>query len=112
MSLVTITEAAQLVGKSTHTLYRDIKKGKLSRDANGKFDTSELIRVYGELKPTATSCHSNATANNSNTQQNDMTVIALLQQQIARLETDMKALKTESLEREHQAIERERRLLA
>lgn len=53
MALVSITEAAKLVGKSKRTIYNDLRKGKLSASqdcTDGKtVDTSELIRVYGEL---------------------------------------------------------------
>ena len=48
MALVSISEAARLVGKSRRTLQRDIVAGKLSKCDNGqKLDTSELLRVYG-----------------------------------------------------------------
>jgi hypothetical protein len=42
MSLVTITEAAELVDKSTQTLYRHIRSGKLSRGSDGLIQTAEL----------------------------------------------------------------------
>jgi hypothetical protein len=106
MSLVSILEAAKLVEKSTHTLYRHIKSGKLSRESNGMIQATELIRVYGQLK------QDNATANSSNLQQNDISIINILQQNIARLERDLQELKAESLERERQGIEREKRLMA
>ena len=51
MSIVTINEAANLVGKSIKTIYRHIESGKLSCviDDNGHkvVDISELVRVYG-----------------------------------------------------------------
>lgn len=51
MSIVTINEAANLVGKSIKTIYRHIENGKLSCviDDNGHkvVDISELVRVYG-----------------------------------------------------------------
>lgn len=53
MSKVTLTEAAKLAGISRTTLYKDIKKGKVSKgedkDGNPCIDTAELLRVYGEL---------------------------------------------------------------
>ena len=49
MAYVTIEEAARLTGKSTQTLYRHVKKGKVSRSHDG-FETSELMRVYGALR--------------------------------------------------------------
>lgn len=53
MTKLTITEAALLVKKSRKTLYRHIEQGKVSASQNDTgekvIDTSELIRVYGEL---------------------------------------------------------------
>lgn len=47
--LHTKAEAARLVGVSRATLYAHIKEGRISV-TNGKIDTSELLRVYGQLK--------------------------------------------------------------
>ena len=51
MSIVTINEAANLVGKSIKTIYRHIESGRLSCviDDNGRkvVDMAELGRVYG-----------------------------------------------------------------
>jgi hypothetical protein len=53
MATVSISEAARLTGKSTKTLYRLASQGRLSLslDEKGskKVDTSELVRVFGEL---------------------------------------------------------------
>ena len=49
MAYVTIEEAARLTGKSTQSLYRHVKQGKVSKHHDG-FDTSELMRVYGALR--------------------------------------------------------------
>lgn len=50
MAIVSVSEAARLVGKNRRTIQRDIAAGKLSKCDNGKnLDTSELIRVYGSL---------------------------------------------------------------
>jgi predicted DNA-binding transcriptional regulator YafY len=53
----TIQEAQKLTGKSRRTLYRDMAEGRLSWGSEGensrRLETSELIRVYGELKPLA-----------------------------------------------------------
>lgn len=49
---VSITKASKLVGVARQTINRHIREGKLSASSrNGKrvIDTSELIRVYGEL---------------------------------------------------------------
>ncbi len=50
MAIVTFKQAGLLSGKGTATIYRHIKSGKLSKTGSG-VDTSELVRVYGELKP-------------------------------------------------------------
>lgn len=61
----TINEAAKLVGRDRKTLYRAIKEGRLTAtvDATGQkqVDTSELIRVFGELKPISDRADSRAT---------------------------------------------------
>jgi len=111
MALVTVIEAAPLIGKSTQTLYRHIKAGKVSKNSDGKLDTSELIRVYGELiKP-----------DTSRTNQKDQPMLLVdsegdsakwFKSQIEKLQGDIKQLKAESIERESQAIARENRLMA
>jgi len=53
MSIVSISEAAELTGKTRRTIQRHVASGKLSRSiaSGGRVgvDTSELIRVYGQL---------------------------------------------------------------
>ncbi|WP_256588075.1 entry exclusion protein 1 [Pseudomonas sp. FFUP_PS_473] len=57
MAWHTIQETQKLTGKSRRTLYRDMAAGRLSWEPEGdsgrRLETSELIRVYGELKPLA-----------------------------------------------------------
>jgi len=59
MAKVNLSQAAKLTGKNRTTIWRHINSGKLSaeRDRDGLpfVDTSELIRVYGELELIATS---------------------------------------------------------
>ncbi len=50
MAFVSVGESAVLTDLSQSTIYRDIKKGKLSRHSNGKIDIAELIRCYGESR--------------------------------------------------------------
>jgi hypothetical protein len=54
MALVSITEAARLVRKNRSTIYRDIEKGRISKnvseDGDTQIDTSELLRAYGRLQ--------------------------------------------------------------
>jgi len=53
MPIVSISEAAELTGKTRRTIQRHVASGKLSRSvADGGrvgVDTSELMRVYGQL---------------------------------------------------------------
>ena len=56
MALVSISEAARLAGKSRKTIHTYVTLGKVTKvtDAQGrpKIDTSELIRVFGEISVT------------------------------------------------------------
>ncbi|MDI2113925.1 hypothetical protein [Commensalibacter nepenthis] len=53
MSIVSITQASKLTGKSVRTIQRHLSNGKLSfvmtQNDNKGIDTSELIRVYGHI---------------------------------------------------------------
>ncbi|MDO9270196.1 MAG: hypothetical protein Q7T96_13905 [Methylobacter sp.] len=49
MSLISISEASELTGKSIPTIYRHIKDGELLQTDN-KIDTTELIRLFGASK--------------------------------------------------------------
>lgn len=44
-----ITEAATLYGIARTTIYKKIKDGKLSVDAEKKIDLSEMMRVFGAI---------------------------------------------------------------
>lgn len=58
MALLSISAAARQWGKSRQTLYGDNKAGRLSfsKDTNGSpvVDSSEMLRLYGEPKPSKT----------------------------------------------------------
>jgi len=96
MSFVSVSEAGLLVGKSNPTIYRHIKEGKLSRSSNGKIDTTELIRVYGELRDIGVNKSQNETSILPTETKNEK----WLKSQIESLQTDIKELKKESLDRE------------
>ncbi|CAI3960557.1 hypothetical protein [Commensalibacter communis] len=52
MSVVSITQASKLSGKSVRTLHRHLASGRLSyvmSDSGKGIDTSELIRAYGTI---------------------------------------------------------------
>ncbi len=52
MSLISISEASELTGKSIPTIYRHIKDGELVQTDN-KIDTTELLRLFGGFRPSA-----------------------------------------------------------
>lgn len=58
MAWHTVQDTLKLTGKSRSQLYRDMAKGLVSyragKDDRREFETSELIRVYGELNTGAT----------------------------------------------------------
>lgn len=47
MARITINQAAQDFNVSRPTLYKHVRQGKLSRDAEGKVDVTDLIALYG-----------------------------------------------------------------
>ena len=53
MALLPVSKAAELVGLSRKTMYAHVKSGKVSASKGNKgvllVDTSELIRVFGDL---------------------------------------------------------------
>lgn len=50
MSRLTQRQASSVWGVARATLQRAIKAGKVSKDAEGKVDTTDLLRVFGEPK--------------------------------------------------------------
>ena len=110
MAKVTVSEAARLVGLARQNLYKNyINQGKISVDrdhlGNPKIDTSELIRVFGEMKMTrnVTSIDQEATCENS-TSDSELSVASQAKDQvIATLRLQIEA----ALERERKAEDRE-----
>jgi septal ring factor EnvC (AmiA/AmiB activator) len=47
MARISINKASLDFNISRNTLYKHIKQGKLTKDTEGKLDTSDLIRLYG-----------------------------------------------------------------
>ncbi len=58
MAWHTVQETLKLTGKSRSQLYRDMAKGLVSyrtgKNDRREFETSELIRAYGELRTSET----------------------------------------------------------
>ncbi|WP_114149694.1 helix-turn-helix domain-containing protein, partial [Acinetobacter pittii] len=46
MARISINKASQEFNVSRNTLYKYIKQGKLTKDENGKLDSSDLIRLF------------------------------------------------------------------
>ena len=98
MSKLTLTEAVKVISVSQATLYRDLKKGKVSFETDGKgrrlIDVSELERVYGELKTPEQS--GKGSENTAETIIEKSQVLSLTNndnQKIAMLETQVQELK-------------------
>ena len=49
--IISVTKAAKEWGVSRTTIYQKVNDGELSRTADKKIDTSEMIRVFGEPVP-------------------------------------------------------------
>jgi hypothetical protein len=128
MALLTVTSAARAVGKNRVTIHRYLKDGRLSGivDDKGhtKIDTSELLRVFGELKSDS-NINETAQHNKSNTKQHQATPdIATLQLQLQAaneretwlkemLEAERERIRQLETEREREhSRELEKRLLA
>ena len=102
MTLLTLTQAAKTAGIARSTLYRAIRKGRLSvvSQPNGSkgIDTSELQRVFGPLQRTT-----------KPTEQHDAPQdVALLQVRIDALERENGLLRDEiqaSREREGKLLD-------
>jgi hypothetical protein len=115
------TEAAKLIGVVRQTLYDYIKQGRISVDADGLIDTSELIRAGFQLRlPDSLHDVGNGHDTTENTTGTDTQpgpqdhnmpiskVFELYEQQIGSLERDV----ADARRREEEAVAREQRLLS
>mgnify|MGYP000845364772 FL=1 len=111
MTLLSTNDAARVAGISRRSIQRAIKEGRLSAttdgDGNRVIDTSELIRVYGELRRVAddqaTMTHSVAT---------EATLIAVLQDQLQYAQDQLEQVMRQANEREQQTQQEKAHLLA
>ena len=101
MAIVSITEASKLTKKSIPTLYRHIKSGKLSKTGDG-VDTSELVRVYGNLSINS----QDETVSDNNDVAIDKAELSILKREIELLRVEVEDLKKDKAD----AREREERL--
>lgn len=99
MALVSISEAARLTGKARSTLHKYINQGKLStttdkNTGSKSIETSELIRVFGEISNSTTTCNDSVT-HVSKQQQETSNDTQLLQTKLQLLEQENAHLKAE-----------------
>ena len=80
---ISVTEAAKEWGVSRTTIYQKVNDGELSRTADKKIDTSEMLRVFGE--PTSKKRSEQSMNPVQNTPLNNQTVqkSTLLEHQLA-----------------------------
>lgn len=92
MAWHSVSQAQKMTGKSRRTLYRDMASGRMSwrNNASGhrEVETSELIRVYGELTGSGTE-QRHIVAHADGTQKDDVMMAELraLRQEVADLKS-------------------------
>lgn len=111
MAWHTLRDALKMTGRSRSQLYRDMRAGLVSyrtgRDGRREFETSELIRAYGELKQNETpERHSEGHAENPHDQQTERILRELneLKQCLTLMLEDKQA---QDMDRRRQEAERE-----
>jgi len=116
MAWHTIQDTLKLTGRSRSQLYRDMGKGLVSyrkgKDDRREFETSELIRVYGELHTDETekrhregqSKNDNITAKNPQIEEIQKQLTAL-QQTVTLMIEDKAALQAERQQRDDERIQ-------
>jgi DNA anti-recombination protein RmuC len=105
MARISINKASLDFNISRNTLYKHIKQGKLTKDADGKLDTGDLVRLYGthvDSQQESTTVDTNATAQFEQLKQENQQLKQLLavnemlvnqlQQQIQDLKQDKQHL--------------------
>lgn len=85
-----IKEAAAFAKVARSTLYGKIRDGELSKNANGKIDTAELLRVFGEPKRHVETTQLDAQKDTENTLKIQVTMLekanASLERQLSKAE--------------------------
>lgn len=91
MAKIGIRDAAKLVNKSYRTIYRHVAKGIVSAEKSADdslvIDTSELIRVYGQITLPVTE------VSQQSTQEMSQDVTALMMQKMEEMAAEIKGLK-------------------
>ena len=111
MAWHTLRDALKMTGRSRSQFYRDMRAGlvsyRTSQDGRREFETSELIRAYGELKQDETpERHSAGQAENPHVQQTERILRELneLKQCLTLMLEDKQA---QDMDRRRQEAERE-----
>lgn len=113
MAWHTVQETLKLTGRSRSQLYRDMAKGlvsyRMGKDDRREFETSELIRVYGEIQVKETASRdSRGQSKNGNIQAKNPQLEAIqqqlndLQQTVTLMLEDKAARETEKRQREEE----------
>ena len=113
MAKLNLTQAAKAAGIARGTLYKHIQEGKIScqLDDKGKriIDTSELMRVYGEIKQPETTHERSAERPIEHKETQEETGVAqVLRERIGDLEKqveDLRKDKEESRKREAELLD-------
>lgn len=94
MARISISRAAKDFKVSRNTIYKALEKGKLTRDANGLVDTSDLIRLFSSQQsigqPT-TALNTQAEQVREQAEQREQ----LLRQQVEQLKAQVQSLETQ-----------------
>lgn len=90
MAWHTVQDTLKLTGRSRSQLYRDMAKGLVSyrtgKDDRREFETSELIRVYGELRTSETPKRHRAGQSKKDDIPAENSQLAAIQQQLNALQ--------------------------
>ena len=111
MAWHTLQDALKMTGRSRSQFYRDMRAGlvsyRTSQDGRREFETSELIRAYGELKQDETpERHSAGQAENPHVQQTER-ILRELNELKQCLTLMLEDKQDQDTERRHQEAERE-----
>ena len=101
---ISVTKAAKQWGVSRTTIYQKINDGELSRTADKKIDTSEMIRVFGEPATNKRTEQSVNTSNSTSLNSQNVPDCTALEHQLA-----LEKMKNEHLE---QQVRDQKQLLA
>jgi len=111
MAWHTVQDTLKLTGRSRSQLYRDMAKGLVSyrtgKDERREFETSELIRVYGELRdPETPRRHKEGQSKNGNIQAGNVQ-LETIQQKLDALQETVTLMLEDKIAREAEKRGRE-----